>query len=411
MAVTRIEFGESAQPGEVTLITVEDRVASQDAATRAEDAATRAEAAEGTFTAPANDVVATMVTGAGPTQTALDGRYAPHLFSIMAGLPHYSYLNSYGSVTGVTAHYPELVAAAHGSTYSSRSFNGDQMQDTALAAVGTTSRKWTPSNGLVMVSNPINDVGWQQGDAQGLDGYKLSLEALIAVLRASSRIEHTAFTFAGAWNAAPYSASTLSGGSVRNQPTSPAPGATATVTFTGRASHFLTYGKVGADGGVFTVTLDGVAVGGNYSTSSRGRATHNSPSQTWFPMVVKLPTMSSGSHTLVITTVSGSNLVGTVLMAPTDPPLISIEKAPAPTDAAYVSFYGSTAVDTYRSVFNSAIDDVIALFPKDGMIVTSRPDVGWRSAFRQADGLHPNDLGMGRETAAVIVALGDVPLA
>ena len=71
MAVTRIEFGESAQPGEVTLITVEDRVASQDAATRAEDAATRAEAAEGTFTAPANDVVATMVTNPGPTKDAL----------------------------------------------------------------------------------------------------------------------------------------------------------------------------------------------------------------------------------------------------------------------------------------------------------------------------------------------------
>lgn len=159
----------------------------------------------------------------------------------------------------------------------------------------------------------------------------------------------------------------------------------------------------------FTVTIDGV-VRGTYQCMPGGGATITSVNgRTYMPQLIRIPGLSEGAHTVVITvgTASTSNPVyivwvaGNLGHATKDGPNVWVGNIHRYTPSGYSTYGGS---DATVAIFNDAIRQNCETLADDGLNV-ALCDSGARlspSTDLYSDGVHPDDSGHALIAAAFL---------
>lgn len=310
------------------------------------------------------------------------------------------------------------IVAAGGAFASSsnRSVSGStSVENFYDANTGLRVTGWTPltDGGIVLIEPVVNSA---QIFGPALKGYAATLNsvrALVALVRARAKHEHTDahFNFSGTW--ASQSASVNSGGSANYTTAADAyceyhfVGSEATVIVQAKdtAAGGTAYGPiaVSVDGGPETTyTLGDQAI--SYTPGSSGSAF--GATIVYAPFPVRVAGLQFGSHTIKIRNITSGNIlmVDCAYLPESNPPAVAlIQDTPRP-DWSSSTAGGSNAV---QDVYNAQLWQVADEF--GGPITVVTPDPTWNTAtdtdVATNDGKHPSDAGHAKYAARILARL------
>lgn len=322
--------------------------------------------------------------------------------SVLDGATYAAYGDSYGVVqsqSGVnyTASdlFPQQLAAALGTTVTNRHVNSYMAMDVAYLMNNTSSSsKWVPGSFQFVTVHVGGNDSKLINDAAGLNEYRNGVQAVMGLLRMTTRVLATSATTSGTWS--PVASSGTSGGA---RSTSSA--ASLTFTATGDCTVFLLANRDGT-GATYSVTVDG---GAPITGTTVGQAAQNPVVTGSYGLVpIHLHGLGAGSHSVVVTrTGGGTLLVDSIGIWATDQstvPRLLISAFPnAPTafwTRAGVPVPSAAQILAYRNALRNALIEHAEV----GRFAMVLPDSYDKMFFNHlndpifvSDGYHPNKAG------------------
>jgi len=312
-----------------------------------------------------------------------------------------SFTRGTGATTSNLCWVARLAAAANRGITNLGS-SGKELQDISWTIMGTS----VAARDSAWLLTGFNDMRFQGGSADTLNGYRSNLRACLAYLAipATNRIYCTNFTFTGTWG--DFTLWTL--------PSKYSTTAASTAQFTAYGDTiYLAWANRHhlGNGGTATVAVDGV----NRATidSRVGESPYDSATTVHWPGLTRISGLTNGSHTVLIT-VSGVGYVdfqwaaGNGSLIGADLPAV-YSSGPPRMNAAGYALGGATGytngTDAVCQDYNTANTEVCAELAADGLNVTC-VDVARHyvpeSGHVYGDNIHPNDTGHLRIAQAFI---------
>lgn len=259
--------------------------------------------------------------------------------------------------------------------------------DTIYATVIAVNKNYTLLTGV----NDMRNIGT---NAAQQTIYRNALQAALTwmAIPDANKIKGqntTAIAYTGAW------APTVSYGGALSQQ-SAALGATATVSVYGTTVYIGTIAQV-SNTSTFSITIDGTS----YGTFTTASTLTTLQGRTYQPAVIRISGLTELSHTVVITTTTGtaannpayvSWVAGNSGMYSRTGPNVYVGNCIRFTSTGYSSFGGSdTAVAQFNQIIQEVVDDLSA----DGLNVVLVDASGYYNPLTSGtvDGVHPGNAG------------------
>lgn len=308
----------------------------------------------------------------------------------------------------------DMCAYAYGTATIARQYTLAYSSITAVG--GGTWANAARLNGIVLLDTIGNDAGLDGFTASGgttaksRASYTNGLDALIRLLRATSRTEDTAFTLSAGWNTV--ASTSASAGGLKWTSTV---GATATIaSIFGTDFDLIVMGLDDAALGQVACQAVEVRVDGALVATVDLRSQHRKTTYTGHPAIgqagfcqyaIPLRGLSAANHSIEVKHNGAAGQIlylDCLLVASATPPTLILLKKQQFGAAGYATFNAiannagaSWATD---QVYNGLLDTVVARFPNDGSIQVIDPNIyGWNAAtmIGNIDGasVHLNDRG------------------
>jgi hypothetical protein len=328
-----------------------------------------------------------------PTTSALDG------LSYVAVGDSYGVVQTASGVDYTSADlFPQQLAAALGTTVTNRHVNSYMAMDVAYMLNNTSSgSKWVVGSFQMMTAHVGGNDLKLAGTATGLREYINGVEAIIALLRMSSRILASSATTGGTWS------SVGSSGTSGGARSATVPNNTLTFSVTGTNCSVILLAPRDTTGCAYTITVDG---GAPISGTTVGQADTNPVVSGNYGLVpIHLRNMGAGTHSVVVKHAGSSGntlLVDSVAVWGSSMPYLLIAASPWSEGYEIPDSGAPTLTKADIEIYRNALRDILVEHQDTGKIGLVLPDsydktywapIAAGAPWLISDGMHPNKAG------------------